>query len=92
MHVSKNKKLSICKLCPCLLPLKTLGPNKILGLEKVLSKNILVHKNHDPKKLGKKSLVKIGPETGEILLIWTNVTRTNVVWTMSQLYCIVKSK
>ena len=25
-----------------------LGPNKILGLGKVLSKNILVHKNYDP--------------------------------------------
>ena len=38
--------------------LKTLGPNKISGLEKVL-----VHKNYDPKKLGPKSFVKIGPET-----------------------------
>ena len=27
------------------------------------------------------SLVKIGPVTAEILLIWTNVARTNVVWT-----------
>ena len=43
--------------------LKTLGPNENLRLEKVLSKNILVHKNYDPKKLGPKSLVKIGPET-----------------------------
>ena len=34
--------------------LKTLGPNKILCLEKVLSKNILVHKNYDSKKIGSK--------------------------------------
>ena len=34
-----------------------------------------------PKKiLGPKSLVNIGSVTAEILLIWTNVTRTNVVW------------
>ena len=29
-----------------------------------------------PHKLGPKSFVKIGPVTAEILLIWTNVTRT----------------
>ena len=34
--------------------LKTLGPNKILCLEKDLSKNILVHKNYDPNRLGEK--------------------------------------
>ena len=34
-----------------------------------------------PKKLGPKSLVKIGPVTAEILLIWTNVAKTNVAWT-----------
>ena len=28
-----------------------------------------------------KSLVKIEPVTAEILLIWTNVARTNVAWT-----------
>ena len=27
------------------------------------------------------SLVKIGSATAEILLIWTNVARTNVAWT-----------
>ena len=27
------------------------------------------------------NLVKIGPVTAEILLIWTNVARTNVAWT-----------
>ena len=58
-----------------------MGPNKILCLEKVLSKNILVHKNYDSKKLGPKSLVKIGPVTAEILLIWTNVTRAYVART-----------
>ena len=34
-----------------------------------------------PKKLGPKSLVKIGPVTAEILLIWTNVTRAYVART-----------
>ena len=33
------------------------------------------------KKLGPKSLVQIGPVTAEILLIWTNLARTNVAWT-----------
>ena len=60
--------------------LKTLGPNKLLCLEKVLSKDILVHKNYDPKKLGQKCLVKIRPVTAEILLIWTNVTTAYVAW------------
>ena len=27
------------------------------------------------------SLVKIGPVTAEVLLIWTNVARKNVAWT-----------
>ena len=31
-----------------------------------------------PKKLGPKCLVKIGPLTAEILLIWTNVARAYV--------------
>ena len=31
-----------------------------------------------PKKFGPKSLVKIGPATSEILLIWTNVARAYV--------------
>ena len=47
----------------------------------VLSKKILVHKYHDLQKLGRKSLVKIGPVTDEILLIGTNVTRAYVAWT-----------
>ena len=33
------------------------------------------------KKLGAKSLVKIRSVKSEILLIWTNVPRTNVAWT-----------
>ena len=33
------------------------------------------------KKLGAKSLAKIGSVTVEILLTWTNVARTNVAWT-----------
>ena len=40
-------------------------------------------KNMPPKKWGPKSLVKIGPLTltADILVIWTNVTRTFVDWT-----------
>ena len=34
-----------------------------------------------PKKLGPKSLFKIGSVTAKIFLIWTNVSRTNVAWT-----------
>ena len=34
-----------------------------------------------PCKLGPKSLVKIGPVTAEILLIWTNFARVYVAWT-----------
>ena len=34
-----------------------------------------------PKILGPTSLVKIGPVTAEILLIWTNVTRAYVAGT-----------
>ena len=34
-----------------------------------------------PKKLGPKSLVKIGSVRSEILLIWTNVPRRNIAWT-----------
>ena len=33
------------------------------------------------KNLGPKRLVTIGSVTAEILLIWTNVARTNVAWT-----------
>ena len=51
---------------------KILGPKKFLGLKKFWS--ILVHKNYEPKKLGPKSLIKIGPVT-------SNVTRADVAWT-----------
>ena len=34
-----------------------------------------------PKKLGPKSLVKIGSVRSEILLLWTNVPMRNVAWT-----------
>ena len=34
-----------------------------------------------PKNLGPKSLVKIGPVTAEILLIWTNIIRAYVART-----------
>ena len=33
------------------------------------------------KKMGPKSLVKIGSSIAEIFLIWTDVARTNVAWT-----------
>ena len=39
-------------------------------------KNIGSKEVSTPKKLGTKSLVKIRPETAEILLIWINVVRT----------------
>ena len=35
-----------------------------------------------PKKLGPKSLVKIGPVKSEILLIWTNVVCSNYALTV----------
>ena len=70
--------------------LKTLGPKKILVLKKNFgSKKNLVLKKFgprtfwptkfmNPKKLGPKSLVKIGQVIVEILLIWTNVARAYV--------------
>ena len=61
---------------------KALGLNKILCLEKVLSKNILVHKNYDPQNIGSKNVVKIRPVTSDILLIWANVTNPYVSWTI----------
>ena len=52
---------------------KGLRSQKVL-VQKICQKRIL-------SKLGPKSLVKIGSVTAEILLIWTNVTKTNVTWT-----------
>ena len=67
--------------------LKTLGPNKILCLEMFCPRTFWSTKIMPPKRLGPKSLVKIGLVTAEILLIWTNVTRaydarTNVTITV----------
>ena len=33
------------------------------------------------QKLASKMLVKIGPMTAEVMLIWTNVIKTYVAWT-----------
>ena len=35
----------------------------------------------NPKKLGPKSGVKIGPVKAEILFMWTNITRAYDAWT-----------
>ena len=64
-----------------ILGLKKFWVRKKFGSKEIWSKKILVHKNYDPKKLGPKCLVKIGPVTAEILLIWTNVARAYVAWT-----------
>ena len=61
------------------LSLKTISGWKNLGLKKFCPRTFWPTKIRNPKKLGPKSLVKIGPVTAEILLIWTNVARTNVV-------------
>ena len=42
---------------------------------------MLFTKIKPPKKSGQEILVKIGSATAEILLIWTNVTRTYFAWT-----------
>ena len=36
------------------------------------------------------SLIKIGPVTVEILLIWTNVPKTNVTWSKIYLFILFK--
>ena len=55
------------------------GPNEIGTM-------FLGSNRFKPKKiLGPKSLIKIGSVTANILLIWTNVTSTNVVWTNATL-------
>ena len=51
------------------------------GYKVVGQKEFLPTKIEAPKKLGPKSLVKIGSVKSEILLIWTNVPRRNVAWT-----------
>ena len=62
---------------------KNWGSENNSRFKKILESNkILVKKVKAPKKLGTKSVVKIGPVTAEILLIWTNVTRAYyVAWT-----------
>ena len=53
-----------------------------MGVKEVLpKKNFGTQKLRPRKKLGPKSLVKIGSVRTEIFLIWTNVARTNVAWT-----------
>ena len=51
---------------------------KFCVLKKFCPRTFWSTKIMTPKKLGPKSLVKIGPVTAEILLIWTNVTRAYV--------------
>jgi len=54
----------------------------MLGQTKFLSKKFFCpKKSWAEKTLGLKLLVKIGSAIAEILLIWTNVARTNVAWT-----------
>ena len=62
---------------------KMLGP-KSFGLKSCCVQNIWVKQNFGAKikalkKLGQKSLVKIGSVTAKILLIWTNVTKKVMV-------------
>ena len=52
--------------------------SKVFSMERLYK---VCTKNMTPKKLGPKSLVKIGPVTAEILLIWTYVTRAYVAST-----------
>ena len=70
---------------------KELG-SKTFGVQKSMGPKIMVAKTFWPKKdvgskklmaskIRSKSLVKIGSVTAEILLILTNVARTNVDWT-----------
>ena len=54
---------------------------KFCVLKKFCLRTFWSTKIMNPKKLGPKSLVEIGPVTAEILLIWTNVTRAYVAWT-----------
>ena len=69
------------------MALKNFGSEKILGLEKNMSlekfcpRAFWSTKIMTTKKLGPKNLVKIGPVTAEILLIWTNVIRAYDAWT-----------
>ena len=55
----------------------------MMAPKKFGSNKMLVQKNSGPQNIGFKNLVKIVSVTAEIFLIWTNVARTNVVWTKS---------
>ena len=64
-----------------LLGLKKFGVEKNFGLAKNLGlKKFCPRTFWSTKIVGPKSLVKIGPVTTEILLIWTNVARAYVAW------------
>ena len=58
-----------------------MGPKKFWIERKFDPENVGSKKIKACKKLGAKSLVKIGSVKAEIFLIWTNVARTNVAWT-----------
>ena len=66
---------------------KKFGFEKFLCLKNFLSENNLGRKKFyrrtfsSTKIMGPKSLVKIGPVTAEILMIWANVARAYVAWT-----------
>ena len=51
------------------------------GLNKFIPRTFWITLIMTPRKLGPKSVVKIGPVTAEILLICTNVARAYVAWT-----------
>ena len=46
------------------------------------SNKILVKKVKAPKKLGTKSVIKIGPVIAELFLVWTKVAKTNITVTV----------
>ena len=69
--------------------LKNSGPKKS-RLKRDWIKQILLKKNwvkiiRAIKKLGTKSLVKIGSVIAELFLVWTNVAKTNVAGTNATL-------
>ena len=60
--------------------LKNILDLKNLGLRKVGPRIFWSTKIMTPETLGPKSVVKIGPVTAEIYLIWTNVARAYASW------------
>ena len=78
------KKLRSKKLGPEILGLHNFGSVKF-RLKKFWSNKILVKTEFGSKackKFGSNSFVKIGTVTAEIFLLWANVARTNVAWTI----------